>query len=160
MLSLENSFRRCNNRPVACLLPLKCALTAASTPLRKPPKTLEMDMNYCSKGRIDKAGELVIKANYSDIPAAMQRINWIRNQIILIILLVTSGPSLYGLNYSDCKIRRLGSINAWRVTTAISVCQALQERADLKLAYSDVKMKDVSPLHLKAGMWTYSTVTW
>ncbi len=69
-------------------------------------------MNYCSKGRIDKAGELVIKANYSDILAAMQRINWIRNQIILIILLVTSGPSLYGLNYSDYKIRQLGSINA------------------------------------------------
>lgn len=140
MLSLENNFGDVitDQLPFAAKMRLNYCFYA----IKEAGKTLEMDMNYCSKGRIDKAGDLVIKANYSDIRCEVadkldSRSNYSDYTIGNI------GSLTVRANYSDYKIRQLGSINATGNYSDFSVA-SLQERADLKLTYSDVKMKDVS----------------
>ncbi|WP_298739070.1 hypothetical protein [uncultured Chitinophaga sp.] len=140
MLSLENSFGDVitDQLPFAAKMRLNYCFYA----IREAGKTLEMDMNYCSKGRIDKAGELVIKANYSDIRCeAADKLDSRSNYCDYTIGNI--GSLTVRANYSDYKIRQLGSINATGNYSDFSV-SSLQDRADLKLTYSDVKLKDVS----------------
>lgn len=140
MLSLENSFGDVitDQLPFAAKMRLNYCFYA----IKEAGKTLEMDMNYCSKGRIDKAGDLVIKANYSDIRCdAADKLDSKSNYSDYTIGDI--GSLIVRANYSDYKIRQLGSINATGNYSDFSV-SSLRERADLKLTYSDVKMKDVS----------------
>lgn len=140
MLSLENNFGDVitDQLPFAAKMRLNYCFYA----IKEAGKTLEMDMNYCSKGRIDKAGDLVIKANYSDIRCDVaDKLDTKSNYSDYTIGDI--GSLIARSNYSDYKIRQLGSINATGNYSDFSVSN-LQERADLKLTYSDVKMKEVS----------------
>jgi hypothetical protein len=140
MLSLENNFGDVitDQLPFAAKMRLNYCFYA----IKEAGKTLEMDMNYCSKGRIDKAGDLVIKANYSDIRCdAANKLDSKSNYSDYTIGDI--GSLVVKANYSDYKIKQLGSIEATCNYSDFSV-SSLQERADLKLTYSDVKMKDVS----------------
>lgn len=140
MLALENNF----GDVITDYLPfaVKMRLNYCFYAIKEAGKTLEMDMNYCSKGKIDKAGSLLIKANYSDIRCDFaEKLDTKSNYSDYTI--GDLGSLVVKSNYSDYKIRQLGSINATCNYSDFSV-SSLQDRADLKLVYSDVKLKDVA----------------
>lgn len=140
MLALENNFGDVitDQLPFAAKMRLNYCFYA----IKEAGKTLEMDMNYCNKGKIDKAGDLVIKANYSDVRCDVaDKIDSKSNYSDYTI--GDLGTLVVKSNYSDYKIRQLGSITATCNYSDFNV-SSLQDRADLKLVYSDVNMKDVS----------------
>jgi hypothetical protein len=156
MLALENSFGDVitDQLPFATRMRLNYCFYA----IKEASKTLELDMNYCSKGRIDKAGDLMIKANYSDVRCeVVGKLDTKSNYCEYYI--GDLGSLVVKSNYSDYKIRQLGSINATCNYSDFNV-SSLQDRADLKLVYSDVEMKDVGSSFKGGSMnLTYSDLT-
>lgn len=139
MLALENSFGDVitDQLPFAAKMRLNYCFYA----IKEVTKTLEMDVNYCNKGRIEKAGELIIKANYSDIRCeAATKMDSKSNYCDYTIGDI--GNLVVRANYSDYKIRQLGSINAVGNYSDFNVTN-LQDRIDLRLVYGELSAKAV-----------------
>ncbi|GAA0551877.1 hypothetical protein [Chitinophaga japonensis] len=140
MLTLENNFGDVitDQLPFAVKMNLNYCFYA----VKEVAKKLEMSLNYCEKGRIDKAGDLVIRSNYSDVhcdAAGSVDVRSNYSDYTLGNLRSLTARS----NYSDYKVRQLGSIDATSNYSDI-VISSLRDRADLKLVYSDFKAEEAS----------------
>lgn len=140
MLTLENNFGDVitDQLPFAAKMNLNYCFYA----IKEVAKTLEMSLNYCEKGRIDKAGNVVIRSNYSDVHCdAAENMDVKSNYSDY--TLGSLGSLTAKSNYSDYKVRQLGSINATSNYSDIAISH-LGDRANLKLVYSDFKAGEVS----------------
>ncbi len=140
LLTLENNF----GDVITDALPFaaKMRLNYCFYAIREASKTLELDMNYCSKGKIDKAGNLIIKANYSDIRCDEATSMDVKSNYSDYTL-GTLGSLVAKSNYSDYKIRQLGSIETSSNYSDFNVTN-LSESTDLRLVYGDFKAKEVA----------------
>jgi hypothetical protein len=140
LLVLENKFGDVitDQLPFAAKMNLSYCFYA----IREASKTLELNVNYCDKGRIDKADELIIRANYSDFQcnaAAKMDIKSNYSDCILGDI----GDLVSKANYCDYKIRQLGSISASGNYSDFIITN-LQESIDVRMVYGEVKAKEVA----------------
>jgi hypothetical protein len=139
MLALENNF----GDVITDELPFntKMRLNYCFYAIREAAKSLEMDMNYCSKGRIDKAADLQIRANYSDIRCdAADKLETKSNYSDY--ALGSLGSLVVKANYSDYKIRQVGTVDAVSNYSDFNISN-LKESVNLRQVYGDVKVKYV-----------------
>lgn len=139
LLTLENNFGDVitDELPFAAKMRLNYCFYA----IREAGKTLEMDLNYCNKGKIDKAADLQIKANYSDIRCdAADKLDTKSNYSDY--TLGSVGTLITKANYSDYKIRQVGSLSATANYSDFNVAN-LRENLDARLTYGDMKVKEI-----------------
>lgn len=140
LLTLENHFGDVITDQLP--FPAKLQLNYCFYAIKEATKTLEMSMNYCDKGRIDKATDLIIKANYSDVRCdAADKIDAKSNYSDFTIGRLST--LTVKANYCDYKIAQAGSINIVANYSDFDITNLL-ERADAKLTYSDMKAKEVA----------------
>lgn len=141
MLSLENNF----GDVITDVLPFpaRMKLNYCFYAIKEARKPLELTMNYCSKGSIDKAGLVKLRASYSNVRGEQidrleARSNYSNYTINKIGELETNA------NYDEYTIKQAVSIEARGNYTTFRI-NMLHERVDMQLLYGEVTAKELSP---------------
>jgi hypothetical protein len=105
----------------------------------KEAEGLELNMNYCDRGRIGKAGSVTIRANYSNlksdaISSLVTRSNYCEYTLGTVNSLVTSG------NYDEYTVNKVGSFTGNNTYTDFRITE-VQTEIKSKLVYGDLSVK-------------------
>jgi hypothetical protein len=107
--------------------------------IKEAERTLELNMNYCDRGRIGKAETVNIRANYSNLKSDMiasltTRSNYCEYNLGIVTRLATNG------NYDEYNINKVGSFNGRNTYTDFRFAE-VQSDINSKLVYGDLSVK-------------------
>jgi hypothetical protein len=105
----------------------------------KEAEGLELNMNYCDRGRIGKAESVTIRANYSNlksdaISSLVTRSNYCEYTLGNVNRLNTSG------NYDEYTVNKVGSLTGNNTYTDFRITE-IQTEIKSKLVYGDLSVK-------------------
>lgn len=121
--------------------PVTLSMNYCSYDIREA-EDLQLRINYCEKGRIGKAGKVVIKGNYSDLKA--EQLGGLDVNSNYSNYVVTSvGDLRVASNYDDFKLERAKNVSG-HVTFTDTRFNELEQQLNLKTTYGDIVVKKVS----------------
>lgn len=154
-LVLENNF----GDVIADVLPFPAdiSMNYCNYDIREAQKELKLNMNYCHKGRIGKAGAVNIRANYSNIRSdAMGSL--ITNSNYSEYNIGSVGDLEVKSNYDDYIISKVDNLTS-RCTYTDFRINDVQTGITVKLVYGDLNVKSLGTGFKKADMsLTYTDV--
>jgi hypothetical protein len=153
--------------------PAKFDMNYCNYDVKEAQKSLDLNMNYCSKGKVGKAESMVVKANYSNVRAESvgtmyTSSNYSEYNLGSIGKLDTKG------NYDEYSISKVNTITSKCTYTNFRINEVTSEitsnlvysdlsvkvigsgfrKGDMHLTYSDVKLgfQQNVPFHIKANL--------
>lgn len=125
--------------------------------IKEAQRQLDINMNYCDRGRIGKAEAVTIRANYSNLKSDMissltTRSNYSEYTLGTVNNLNTSG------NYDEYTINKVGAFTGKNTYTDFRITE-VQREIDTKLVYGDFSVRTLGT-GFKAGEFhlTYTDV--
>ncbi len=116
---------------------------------------VQLTVNYCSKGRVGKAGAVTLRSNYSDMKAEnLRSLSAISTYSTCNINVV--GEATIKATYDDYKLEDVGSLNLVGTYTDV-VAAGLREDLTATLTYGDLKVRKIASTFKGANIrMTYS----
>ena len=107
--------------------------------IKEAQRSLDLNMNYCDRGRIGKAEAVTIRANYSNLKSdailsLVTKSNYCEYTLGTVNSLNTSG------NYDEYTVNKVGSFNGNNTYTDFRITEVLTEIKS-KLVYGDLSVK-------------------
>ncbi|PUZ24314.1 hypothetical protein DCM91_12850 [Chitinophaga costaii] len=155
-LAIGNNFGDVITDDLPCSL--KLTMNYCYYDIRSVSGTLDANMNYCTKGKFGKVGNMRARANYSTIKLdAVNTLDAKSNYCEYVIENVNE--LLVSANYDDYTITKVGRLQS-NTTYSDFKIGTLTQDADVKLVYSDVKIKELGA-NFKGinGRGTYSNIS-
>lgn len=139
-LAVDNSFG--NVIADRLSFPTEMSLNYCFYDIKEATSDLLLKLNYCQKGKLGKAGNVQLKANYSsmrsdDIASLDAKSNYCEYTIGNI------GNLEVKSNYDEYNITKINGINSQSNYTSFRLGE-LQRNADVRLTYGDFKVKKVT----------------
>ncbi|MBW8684843.1 hypothetical protein [Chitinophaga rhizophila] len=138
-LALDNNFGDVITDVLS--FPASIKMNYCNYDIKQADKELNLDMNYCDRGRIGKAALVNIRANYSNVKSdviaeLVTRSNYCEYNVGSVGSLTTSG------NYDDYNISRVGAFNGKNTYTDFRFSE-LQTELNTKLVYGNLSVKSL-----------------
>jgi hypothetical protein len=154
-LILENNFGDVITDVLS--FPVVIGINYCTYDIKEARKSLEVNMNYCDKGRIGKAESVTIKANYSNIKSdaitsLTTKSNYCDYKLGTVGTLMATG------NYDGYTIAKVGSVTIKSTYTDFRIDE-VQSEINAKLVYGDFSAKTLGTGFKGADMQvTYTDV--
>ncbi|HVI47357.1 MAG TPA: hypothetical protein VM802_20935 [Chitinophaga sp.] len=120
--------------------PAEMVLSYSTYDIREA-EDLQLTVSYCDKGKIGKAGKVVMKSSYSNLRAD-QLGSLVTHSSYGNYTIGNVGTVEMSASYDDYKVDRLGSITGALAYTDL-VTGELQQSIDLKATYGDVNIRKI-----------------
>ncbi|ASZ13964.1 hypothetical protein KTO58_04270 [Chitinophaga pendula] len=146
--SVDNSFG--NVIADRLSFPTEMSLNYCFYDIKEATSDLSLKLNYCQKGKLGKAANVQLKANYSsmrsdDIASLDVKSNYCEYTI------GNLGSLDVKSNYDEYNITRIGGINSQSNYSSFRLGE-LQRNADVRLTYGDFKVKKVTDMMKSASI--------
>lgn len=154
-LELDNNFGDVITDVLS--FPAAIKMNYCSYDIKEAQQPLELNMNYCDKGRIGKAESVIIRANYSNVKSdAITSLTTRSNYSDFTI--GTVGTLSVAANYDEYNVTKVGSVTAKCNYTDFRIAE-LQTTASARMTYGNFSVKALTNSFKGADMdLTYSDV--
>lgn len=136
-LALDNNFGDVITDVLS--FPTAISMNYCNYDIKEAERQLDINMNYCDRGRIGKAESVTIRANYSNlksdaISALVAKSNYCEYTLGTVNSLTTSG------NYDEYTVNKIGSFTGNNTYTDFRITE-VQTEIRSKLVYGDLSVK-------------------
>jgi len=136
-LILENNFGDVITDVLS--FPASIKMNYCNYDIKQAERQLELNMNYCDRGRIGKAESVTIRANYSNLKS--DNINELETHSNYCEYTLGTVGSLAGSgNYDEYTLNKVGKVDAKNTYTNYRITEVLTE-IDAKQVYGDFSVK-------------------
>lgn len=127
--------------------------------IREAPGSLQLKVAYCERGKVGRAGHVTINASYSDVK--VDQVEKVEGSTAYSDVTIRKAGSVrVSAAYSDINIGSAGSIGGSCTYSDMSLDE-LQQHADVRMVYSDLKIEKISSGFKGADVSiTYSDLKW